>query len=55
MLARRAGLLDWNRHSIGWALLAVTLALLVGLAAQRSVAADMQAADSVSTTIVEPA
>lgn len=55
MLARRAGMLDWDRHSIGWAVLAVMCALLVGAMAQRSVERDMQAADSISTIIVEPA
>ncbi|HSJ12846.1 MAG TPA: hypothetical protein VK939_00435 [Longimicrobiales bacterium] len=46
MLSRRAGLLDWDRHSIRWAVLAIVCALLVGAMAQRSVARDMQAADA---------
>ena len=55
MLARRAGMLDWDRHSIRWALLAIMAALFVGAMAQRSVARDMQASQAAPTVIVEPA
>lgn len=55
MLARRAGLLDWDRRTLPWGVLAVVLALAVGSVAQRNVDKQVQAADTVTTTVVEPA
>ena len=57
MLARKAGLLDWDRYSIRWALLAVVCALGIGLLAEHSVKRDMQAGEEADAkvAIVEPA
>ena len=55
MLARRAGLLDWDRRSIRWALVAVVCALFVGVLADRSVTREMQAADAAAVAAGEPA
>jgi len=52
MLARRAGLLDWNRHSIRWAMIAVVIALFIGALAQRTVSEERQASDPVAATVV---
>jgi hypothetical protein len=55
MLMRRAGLLDWDRHSIRWGLIALVFALFVGAMAQRSVGGSMQAADTDPSSLAEPA
>lgn len=55
MLARRAGLLDWDRQSAKWALIALAFALLVGALAQRSMSQDMQASDPVRATAEQTA
>lgn len=55
MLARRAGLLDWDRNSIKWAVFAVAMALLIGVLAQRTVSQSMQASDPAGATVVRPA
>lgn len=52
MLARRAGLLDWDRHSIRWAMIALALALLIGAVAQRTSSEEMQASDPVASHVV---
>lgn len=55
MLARRAGLLDWDRRSAKWAMIALMLALFVGVLAQRTISQDMQASDPVGATIEKSA
>lgn len=55
MLARRAGLLDWDRRSAKWAMVALVVALFVGLMAQRAVSQDMQASDPVGATTEQSA
>ena len=55
MLARRAGLLDWDRRSATWAMIALMFALAVGALAQRTVSQDMQASDPVRATAEQPA
>ena len=52
MLARRAGLLDWDRHSIRWAMIALALALLIGAVAQRTSSEELQASDHAAAVVV---
>lgn len=55
MLARRAGLLDWDRRSAKWAVVGLMIALLIGAIAQRAAPQDMQASDPQVTTVEQPA
>ena len=54
MLARRAGLLDWDRRTSRWALVGLMIALLIGAVAQRAVPQDLQAADCAGTSVEQP-
>ena len=55
MLARRAGLLDWDRRSAKWAVVGLMIALLIGAVAQRAVPQELQAADCVTVSEEQPA
>lgn len=52
MLARRAGLLDWDRQSIRWAMIAIALAVAIGAIAQRTQSEELQASDPVVEQVV---
>jgi hypothetical protein len=52
MLARRAGLLDWDRRSLRWAMLAIAIALLIGALAQRTVPQELQASDPIGAATI---